>query len=414
MGTQLEALHVTLEDQAAQRYLKVPFQVPRGAASVEVRLIVKQPDAVIDLGCEGLDGWRGWSGGARDSFVLTPEAATPGYLPGPIDEGLWSVVLGLHALPAEGADIEVEVHIPATREPEAEPQAPVADTRRGSARGLPAPAGLTWFAGDFHTHTVHSDGTLSVDELAARAASCGLDFVAVTDHNTVSHHAVLPASAARHAIGLIPGQEVTTHRGHANCIGAMPWIDFRQRPSAWLETAFDAAGVMSVNHPVDGDCSWQHQLSIVPLALELWHASWFRDLASTAPWAFLNRWGREIIPLGGSDFHTPDEGYQPGTPTTWVLAAEPTPEALVEAVRAGRTAISIGVRPDASVDPFGSPVLLRLGDELVIQAADGAVLVDIEGRRRVVIGDDVRVPASWGRPPYHLEDHRRWVLAISR
>ncbi len=78
----------------------------------------------------------------------------------------------------------------------------------------------------------------------------------------------------------------------------------------------------------------------------------------------------------------------------------------------GEPATFVGRLGDVGLD--GSPVLLRLGDELVIQAADGAVLVDIEGRRRVVIGDDVRVPASWGRPPYHLEDHRRWVLAISR
>ena len=51
---------------------------------------------------------------------------------------------------------------------------------------------MQWLAGDFHSHTVHSDGVLSVGGLAALAASRGLDFLAVTDHNTTSHHAHLP------------------------------------------------------------------------------------------------------------------------------------------------------------------------------------------------------------------------------
>jgi hypothetical protein len=37
---------------------------------------------VLDLGCLGPGGFRGWSGSARESFVITPEAATPGYLSG--------------------------------------------------------------------------------------------------------------------------------------------------------------------------------------------------------------------------------------------------------------------------------------------------------------------------------------------
>ena len=51
-------------------------------------------------------------------------------------------------------------------------------------------AGHEWLAGDFHSHTVHSDGSLEVVELAALAAERGLDLLAVTDHNTISHHAI--------------------------------------------------------------------------------------------------------------------------------------------------------------------------------------------------------------------------------
>jgi predicted metal-dependent phosphoesterase TrpH len=78
---------------------------------------------------------------------------------------------------------------------------------------------VRWLAADFHAHTVHSDGALGIEELAALAVSRGLDALAVTDHNTTSHHAYLPSVGERYAIRLIPGQEITTDRGHANTLG---------------------------------------------------------------------------------------------------------------------------------------------------------------------------------------------------
>ncbi len=39
---------------------------------------------------------------------------------------------------------------------------------------------------DLHTHTVHSDGTLTSRELAAEAKGIGLSAIALTDHNSVS------------------------------------------------------------------------------------------------------------------------------------------------------------------------------------------------------------------------------------
>ena len=49
----------------------------------------------------------------------------------------------------------------------------------------------------------------------------------MTDHNTTSHHAYLPSVGERYGIRLIPGQEVTTDRGHANAFGDIGFVDFR-------------------------------------------------------------------------------------------------------------------------------------------------------------------------------------------
>lgn len=37
---------------------------------------------------------------------------------------------------------------------------------------------------DLHSHTVLSDGALNVDQLISQAKRVGLDYIAVTDHNS--------------------------------------------------------------------------------------------------------------------------------------------------------------------------------------------------------------------------------------
>lgn len=395
-----------LEDQLAQPLLPVAVEVPPGTPSLEVRLRHDREAAVIDLGLEGPAGWRGWSGGARDRFVVRHDAATPGYLPGELEPGIWHVQLGLHRLPAAALEVSVEIHLPAVSEIPPEPLAPPRPAApRASARNLPAAPGLTWLAGDFHSHSTHSDGEQSLDELAGLAAGHGLDFLAVTEHNTVSHLPHLRPVGARHGITLLPGQEVTTARGHANALGELPWIDFRDSPDSWHEQVEREHGLLSINHPLSQDLAWQHPLDVMPRGLELWHVSWFLERTATAPWALLARWPRGTVLLGGSDYHHPRHGYLPGTPTTWVAAEDRSPEAILAAARAGRTALTTLPTPDA-------PALVRCEDELIALEADGTVLRDLEGRARLLHGRRVVIPAM-GEGPYRLESATGELLAIS-
>lgn len=405
MAVDRRRLRFGIDDQIRGRYHREPFTVETGCSSVEVVLDYDTSQGVVDLGCEGAFGWRGWSGGARRRFVITANAATPGYQPGELEDGVWHVVLGLHKVPAAGLEVTLDIRVPAQSPPEPEPEVQPVSGPNAPRPELPAPRGLTWLAGDFHAHTLHSDGTDTIEGLAARAVMAGLDFLAVTDHNTISHHACLPPAAARHGITLIPGQEVTTARGHANALGDIGWIDFRKPADTWVETVARRGGILSVNHPVESDCAWQHSLAHLPHALELWHSSWFSAPDSTAAWAFWRRWDADAVPLGGSDFHGPGRGTALGSPTTWVAAEDRTPEAVLDAVQAGRTAISIHPGPDV-------PVLVRVEDDLVAVGAESCVLVDEEGRRRRVTSDHERVPASWGQGLFHLEDADRRLLAI--
>jgi len=339
---------------------------------VRVELEYERSGAVIDLGCLGSAGFRGWSGGARRFFVITGDAATPGYLPGELEDGEWQVMIGLHRIPPEGADYRVTVEVSTMAgelvpDPPPEPMPPL--TERPPRRILPATAGRQWLAGDLHSHTVHSDGVMTVAELARFAAGRGLDFLAVTDHNTISHHAELPAAAATQGICLLAGQEVTTAAGHAGALGNVGWIDFREPPDDWLQACEQAGGLMSVNHPYGGQLSWVAPMKRRPPLLEVWHWSWL-DTRWTMPIGWWQAWYPAAIPVGGSDWHRPGSDAPPGLPTTWVEAEDTDPAAVLEALAAGRTAISAD---------RGGPVLLRASDELVAVDADGTILTGPDG-----------------------------------
>lgn len=410
-------LHLTHDIQNENRYVPVPFEVPGGTDSLEVRISYDADAAVIDLGCEGATAWRGWSGGARREFVIRADDATPGYLPGELESGQWNVVLGVHRLPSDGADVTVEILIPAEGGIDHGPvAAPVTGVRRGSSRRLPAPDGLQWYAGDFHAHTLHSDGRESIAGLAALGARAGLDFMAVTDHNTTSHHAHLPGIGAKQGIALLPGQEVTTHRGHANAFGDIGWIDFRRPAQEWVDEVERRGGVLSVNHPISGDCSWLHPLERAPRAIEVWHSTWYDELIATSPLAFLALWEPGVTLLGGADFHRRIQGVGPGTPTTWVAAEDASPEAILAGVAAGRTAImgGVSVRDGLSVpDLLTAPVLLRIDGELLAIDADGLILVDGSGERRAVHGDSATFAAARSAGPFHLLYPDRRIAALS-
>ncbi len=371
----------TPEDQFASPWHYLPVEVPPGTWAVRVTLRYDRAGGVLDLGCAGPDGFRGWSGGARDGFIITADEATPGYLPGELEPGRWQAIVGLHRVPPGGLPFELTADVIQTRgrllgpPPEAPPV-----PERPPRRSLPASDGRRWLAGDLHTHTVHSDGALTVDELARLAVESGLDFIAVTDHNTVSHHRELPPAARRYGITLIPGQEVTTSEGHAGALGDVGWVDFRLPAAEWLKVTQDRGGLLSVNHPIAGPVSWMHAMPERPPLVEVWHWSWL-NLTWTTPLSWWRAWDPGAVPVGGSDWHRTGSDAPPGTPTTWVESSTGGPAGILADIGAGRVAISAH---------RNGPVLLRTGGEIVAVDADGATLTGPEGPCARVRGDLAR------------------------
>jgi hypothetical protein len=395
----------TLADRFASPWHYLPVDVPPGSHALRVELAYGTTGCVLDLGCLGPAGFRGWSGGARQEFVITPETATPGYLPGELEPGTWQVMIGIYRLPPEGAEYQVTAEVSSTPgrlapPPPPAPPPPLPAASRPPRRALPAPQGRRWLAGDLHSHTVHSDGGLTVPALALLGARQGLDFLAITDHNTVSHHAELPGASARYGLTLLPGQEVTTTGGHAGALGDIGWVDFRDPPDAWLAHTEQHGGLLSVNHPIGGELSWTLPMTRRPPLAEVWHWSWL-DPRWTTPLAWWLAWDPAAIPVGGSDWHRPSDIAALGTPTTWVECEADEPAAVLDGLRAGRVAIS--ARRDG-------PVLLKSDGELVAVGAEGTTLAGPEGPRARVTAPRQAFPAIPGH--HRLLDDSGATLAL--
>jgi 3',5'-nucleoside bisphosphate phosphatase len=78
---------------------------------------------------------------------------------------------------------------------------------------------------DLHTHSICSDGSLTPTELVQRAATAGIDLLALTDHDTLGGLDEAQQAAAAMHVGLVPGVEISASwRSQAIHVLGL-WID---------------------------------------------------------------------------------------------------------------------------------------------------------------------------------------------
>lgn len=349
-------------------FVRVPFAVPAGTVELTVRHVVEDSANILDFGVDSPEGFRGYGGGNKEDAVIGVAASSRSYLTGALSSGTWSVVIGKAKVVNTPAKYRLEVtfRTAATLAPQTQRVAYVA------APALSAEA--RWYAGDFHVHSTESgDARATMDAVASFAQSRGLDFIELSEHNTRSQLDFYADVQSRHpGLLLIPGVEFTTYDGHANGIGATQWVDHRfGLDGATMETAAIAlvaqGAVLSINHPMLdlGDncigCAWKHpipkeQLSSVEIQTGGYDKTGLLfGKQVIAFWERLLNTGLHIGPIGGSDDHsggTETDGFSSpiGAPTTMVFASELSSEAIVAAVKAGRTVVKLQGPSDPMVE----------------------------------------------------------------
>ena len=329
------------------------FQVVEGIGALHVTFDYsgKHAHAEIEIGVFDPDGFRGTSRFSKSSFYISKYRTTPSYFPGPVKAGQWFISLGFPTI-REKSDYEITIRMIPEKHPEY--VGPLTEVLSEEMR---------WYRGDFHTHTGHSDAfgchdtnglrsPCQVYQVAEAAHTSKLDFVAITDHNTVSHHQeMMTIQPTFPELLLIRGQEITTFYGHANVIGTSIPIDFRigyeGRNVNYIQQQSDSLkSLFYLNHPGRETgpsctgCGWSADSTNYDLldAIEIVNGTNVENEISGIPfWHNLLNQGYQITGIGGSDDHGGGFGNEkPGTPTTMVWAEELSEKSLIEGVKSGK------------------------------------------------------------------------------
>ena len=335
-------------------YQERSFEVPAGVTRIDVDFAYdnRGKGTELEVGLFDSQRFRGTSRFSKDHFHLTEFESTPSYFPGPLPAGTWRLSLGIPSIGAGQSSKWTATIRLSTRSTPIDGLGPVLRREAG------------WYIGDLHAHTLHSDGFGCVDPGSTTARGCQpwevveaararhLDFFAITDHNTTSHHADLATlQESLTSMLLLRGQELTTFHGHANVYGTSRPIDFRlgfngRSMSDVMDDVAHEHALLSINHPgrETGDsctgCGWDAPATPWNRieAMEVINGGVVEGKTAGMPfwYARLNE-GRRITAIGGSDDHgaRSPRGLI-GSPATVIYASELSEAALLDGIRSGR------------------------------------------------------------------------------
>ena len=312
------------------------------------------------LGPAGFRGSANRSVGDHD-IRITESDAPLGFLMGPIPAGRWTVVLSAGEILNDGVETgELTYHLEATARV-GSPRGPRRDrppaAAPAAAESPPRTGAPGWYRGDLHSHTVHSDGEITVPDRVRGAVQRGQDFLAITDHNTISHFRELDGWPD--SITPIRGSEVSTFHGHMNCFGLREPIDWRDAARGSgavriVEQAHAQGAVISINHPSAfgdpwcGGCHWDFALVDYATidAIEVWNGRWripeSDNNGALAFWTDLLDAGFRPTAVSGTDSHSAEEDEYIALPMNHVYADDRSEGAVLDAIRGGRVFLSSG------------------------------------------------------------------------
>ncbi len=199
------------------------------------------------------------------------------------------------------------------------------------------------YVGNIHVHTTYSDGASSVEEVAAIAGRAGLDFVMISDHNTLAalrdgkegwYDRVLALIGVEvgeehnHYLAWRVNKEVPDDPGHPqsviDAVRAQGGIGFIAHPfERGCKYGFSGKAFTWVDWGVTGFtgiCIWnftsQWKGSVTNPATALYYYFYRRGAVRAPDTETLGMWdslltGRKVVAIGGTDAHAFTFGFGP-------------------------------------------------------------------------------------------------------
>lgn len=191
------------------------------------------------------------------------------------------------------------------------------------------------YPGNIHIHSTHSDGSGTITDIVSAAASAGLSFIIINDHETL---AGLPEEAICRGVLVLVGTEINKEKNHYLALGINnPVSPDDENPQKVIDRVRQAGGIGFIAHPFDRGSRYIEKGKAFPWkdwpvfgfnGIEIWnfsshwrglHPSLFRTLywfffnrkgAMKGPprrllrlWDCYNRNGHRVVAIGGSDAH---------------------------------------------------------------------------------------------------------------
>ncbi len=379
-------MHLHYSDELTEinvkQHIYYPFEMPKDATrlSVEFDYSPKHFEGVQgnnNIGVSLFDpqGARGAAHArSNNNFTVSTIDATPGFIAGTLQVGTWSVILDTHMI-MPNAPVHFELDIKVTTDP-------VIGSAVVYQSGSTAPRGKGWYRGDLHGHTIHSDGHWDVSDFVQYARDYKLDFVTLTDHNTISG-LVQHDSYSADDLLTMGGVELTTYHGHCLALGTREWMEWRVRDGLTMtdiaKAVMDAGAFYIIAHPMsEGDpgctgCDWQYvdMMPGIARAVEIWNSPWDSNSNNNDAvhlwYSWLNQ-GHRLVATAGTDIHGP---AQPDEKLGFnVVYAEALSEApILNAIGQGHLYVSGGPTLELS-GKSTSGKMAMMGDSLPVEDTD--------------------------------------------
>jgi predicted metal-dependent phosphoesterase TrpH len=215
---------------------------------------------------------------------------------------------------------------------------------------------------ELHAHSALSyDGRDSVDLLLEQAAAVGLDALAVTDHDEIDASIEAAEKAPDYGLVGIVGMEVTSAAGHVLAFGIDERVESGLSFDETLDRIRDQGGIAVVPHPFQKSRHGvaahitDEQLASAD-ALEVYNSRLFTGRSNRQAEKFAIR--NQLPMTAGSDAHISE---MVGQAVTEVGASDRSADAILEAIRHGRTSV-IGHRTPwhISLRQFGGGAKRRI------------------------------------------------------
>ena len=254
---------------------------------------------------------------------------------------------------------------------------------------------IEWMPCELHAHTRHSDGSMTLLELAESAKKLGIRCVALTDHNTISGHKDIRAVMRETDILIACGLEWTTFYGHMLLMGVRQYVDWKHVTPKNIDQGIDAVhaagGLAGIAHPfrmgspISTGCYWEFEVKDLSKLdyIEVWSGTF----PSVNPmnhrafqlWDQMLDKGYRIAGVSGRDWHSNSSEGVPLAVTYLGINQEDfadTEHAVTTALHSGRTISTLG--PFLCMKIVTEYGVFGIGDVVELFANDNTIKVVVD------------------------------------